>query len=160
MLTRSLSAGIGIATAQLLLSLIGHAADWYEVGGFPDKGVKVYIDKATLVVDHETVVSGWTRFEYKQPHEQGGTPLIAQNSLRMANCRDRRYWITEAWGYPPGNAAPVRLYSDAQEWQLAAPDSEGQVALDALCFGAESLLGIVWDKVQSALFFLRMGFGR
>ncbi|HEY3327086.1 MAG TPA: surface-adhesin E family protein [Novimethylophilus sp.] len=148
---------IGIAVAQLFLSPACHAADWYEVGGFPDKGVKVYVDESSLVVDHDTVVTGWIRFEYKTPRERDGKQLIGQSSLRMANCGDRRYWISEAWGHPPNNTEPVRLYSDTQEWQLAAPDSEARIALDALCFEAQSLFSILWDKAGTGLSRIRHG---
>lgn len=146
---------LGIAIA--LLSPACHATDWYEVGGFPDKGVKVYIDES-LTVDHDVVVKGWVRFQYQTPRQQDGKQLIGQSSQRLVNCKDRRYWITEAWAYSSGNAEPMRLYSDAQEWQLAGPDSESEMAVDALCYGAGTLLGILAEKIDRGLFLIRMSF--
>jgi hypothetical protein len=111
----------------------------------------VYVDDSSVKVDHDTVVSGWVRFEYPQPREIDGRKMAAQNSLRMVNCEDRRYWITEAWAYPADHGEPVQLYSSFQEWQLAAPESEAQVALDALCYETKSLFGILWDKAGQGL---------
>jgi len=143
-------------TLNLLTTLPSQAASWREVGGFPDNGVKVYVDEASLEVDHDVIAKGWVRFEYAKPRQRDGMQLIGHSSLRMANCQDRRYWVSEGWGYLPNTAEPVRLYSGSQEWQLPAPDSESEVALDALCFEAKSLFDIVWDAARGGLSRLKL----
>ena len=143
-------------TLNLLATLPCQAASWREVGGFPDTGVKVYVDEASLAVDHDIIAKGWVRFEYSVPRQRDGKQLIGHSSLRMVNCQDHRYWISEGWGYLPNTAEPVRLYSDSQEWQLPAPDSESEIALDALCFEAKSLFDIVWDAAKLGLTRLKL----
>ena len=143
-------------TLSFLSALPCQAASWREVGGFPDNGVKVYVDEASLKVDHDIVAKGWVRFEYSVPRQRDGMPLIGHSSLRMANCQDHRYWISEGWGYLPNTAEPIRLYNDSQEWQLPAPDSESEIALNALCFEAKSLFDIVWDGAMLGLTRLKL----
>lgn len=147
---------LGLAAA--LLAQACFSADWLEVAGFPDKGIKVYVDEASLTAEHEPVVQGWVRFSYDKPRTLSGEPLLGHSSLRMVDCRERRYWVVENWGYRPDDTR-VRLHSSAQEWQLAPPDSEDQVALDALCLSARSLPGVLWDKAQGMFLMLRMGLG-
>lgn len=140
---------------QLAIAVPCQAATWREVGGFPDKGMKVFVDDASLAVDHDYIVKGWVRMEYMAPREHDGMQLSAHSSLRMTDCENGRYWVSEGWGYLPDKTDPVRLYASAQEWQVPAPDSEDEIAYRALCYEARSMLGILWDKIKQG--FSRIG---
>lgn len=137
------------------MALPALAANWREVGSFPETGVRVLVDDATLSVDHDVVVKGWVRVEYMAPREHDGLQLIAYTSLRMAHCENGRFWVMEGWGTLPDKAEPVRLYTTSQEWRLPLPDSEDELAYQALCYEARSLLGVLWDKIRQG--FSRIG---
>ena len=136
----------------MLATMPVQAAEWNQAGSLPEYGVSVFVDDTSLSVDHDVIVRGWVRFVYDQPREVDGRMLAGHDSLRMADCRTRRYWVVEGWGRLPGDdASPVRLYSSAQEWQVPAPDSESEIAVQALCSEARSWLGVAWDKLKGAL---------
>ncbi|MCX7627511.1 MAG: hypothetical protein N2Z69_03760 [Methylophilaceae bacterium] len=133
------------------------AANWREVGSFPDTGVRVLVDDGSLSIDHDVIVKGWVRIEYMAPRERDGLLLSAYSSQRMAHCENGRFWVGEGWGMVPDKAEPVRIYATSQEWRLPAPDSEDEIAYHALCYEARSLWGRVWDKIKQGL--TRMGEG-
>lgn len=137
------------ALALTLMASAAHAAEWREVGEVPDSGTIVYVDDASLSVDHDTVVKGWVKFEYDKPREHDGQKFNVYVAQRMVNCEVNRYWQMDAWGYRD-NAEPVRLFSTAQEWQTPAPDSESEIASAVLCNESRSIFGIVWDKLAIA----------
>ncbi len=136
-----------IATT-LLLASVAQAAEWREVGEVEDTGTVVSVDDKSLSVDHDQIVTGWVKFEYAKPSERDGYKVIGHASRRMVDCSVNRYWVTDAWGYLPNNAEPVRLYSTVQEWQLPAPDSEAEIANAALCFETTSVLGLGWGRLE------------
>lgn len=130
----------------LLVSAISaHAGQWREVGEVGETGTIVSVDDASLSVDHDSVVTGWVRFEYPKPKERDGYKLTGYTSQRMVNCEINRYWVMDSWGYPSNNTEPVRLYSADQEWQMPPPDSEAEIAAAALCNETMSFLGIGFD---------------
>lgn len=133
----------------MALAVSSHAAQWREVGEVPETGTIVYVDDASLSVDHDTVVKGWVKFEYDKPREHDGHKFDAYVSQRMVNCEVNRYWQMDAWGYR-NNAEPMRLYSTSQEWQTPAPDSDSEIASAVLCNETKSIFGIVWDKLAIA----------
>lgn len=123
-----------------------YAAEWREVGVAPGSGTLVYVDDASLSVDHDTVVKGWVKFQYDRPREHDGQKFDVYVAQRMVNCEVNRYWQMDAWGYR-NNADPVRLYSTAQEWQTPAPDSDSEIASAVLCNETKSIFGIIWDDL-------------
>ena len=139
------------AVTLLLLSLVAPAcaAQWREVGEVPGTGTQVFVDDASLNVDHDTIVKGWVRFEYAKPQLRDGYKLNAYVSQRLVNCQANRYWLVDGWGYRD-KAEPVRLYSQAQGWENPAPDSENEIAAAVLCVETKSVLGGLWDKLQIA----------
>jgi len=124
------------------------AAEWREVGTVPDGGASVYVDDASISVDHDTIVKGWVRFDYDKPQERDGHKLDSYASQRMVNCESNRYWLMDGWGTRSGGGEQVRLYSTFQEWQMPPPDSEAEIASAALCYEAKSIFGKIWDKLQ------------
>lgn len=130
------------------MSLPGLAANWREVGSLPQDGITVHVDDNSLLVDHEVLVKGWVRFDYKPPREREGQVMASYTSYRMVNCETQRYWITEGWAYPPNRPEPLQVYYDSQYWRLASPDSEAEIAVAALCYETKSLFGIVWEKLS------------
>lgn len=135
-----------VLVGLLLTAWPCHAAKWRMVGGVPESGIRVYVDDATLAVDHDYIVKGWVRFDYEMPRERDGHKLVAYASHRQVDCEANRYWIEEGWGYPGSEAEPVRLYSTAQEWQMPPPGSEAEIASAALCFETNSLFDVLTDK--------------
>ena len=132
------------------IPLPGLAADWHEVGTVMEPSITVYVDHDTLKVDHDVVVQGWVRYDYAQPQPEAGLPLSRQTARQMVNCESRRYWTTERWGYPSSGGAQVPL-PGTQEWQLAPPDSEAEMAVQALCAETQSVFGWVWGVIRGAL---------
>ncbi len=118
-----------------------------------ETGTIVSVDDTSLSVDHDSIVTGWVRFEFAKPKERDGHKLTGYVSQRMVNCEINRYWVMDSWGYPSNDAEPVRLYSADQEWQMPPPDSEAEAAAAALCVETKSFLGIGFDifsKLQTA----------
>jgi hypothetical protein len=139
-----------VLVAALLFASAAQAAEWREVGEVEDTGTIVSVDDKSLSVDHDQIVTGWVKFEYVKPSEREGYKVISYASRRMVDCSVNRYWVTDAWGYLPNNAEPVRLYSTVQEWLMPAPDSEAEFANAALCFETASILG--WGKDRYVIF--------
>ncbi len=137
-----------VIVGTLLLASAAQAAEWREVGEVEDTGTVVSVDDKSLSVDHDQIVTGWVKFEYVKPSEREGFKVISYASRRMVDCSVNRYWVTDAWGYLPNNAEPVRLYSTVQEWLIPAPDSEAEFANAALCFETTSILGLGWGRVE------------
>lgn len=131
-----------------LLATTVHAAQWREVGEVGDTGTVVSVDDRSLSVDHDSVVTGWVKFEYAKPQQRDGNKLNGYVSQRMVNCEINRYWVMDSWGYPGSNAEPVRLYSAEQEWLMPPPDSEAEIASAALCSEAQSFLGLAWGQFE------------
>lgn len=127
------------------------AADWHEVGTVMERGITVYVDQASVKADHDIIAQGWVRFDYQNPQTHAGQPLSRHTSLRMVNCQNKRYWVSEWWGYPSSGGEPVQLASQSQEWQMSAPDSEAEMAVQALCAETQSIFGTVWAIVRGAL---------
>ena len=127
------------------------AADWHEVGMAMERGITVYVDHASVKVDHDIIAQGWVRFDYSQPQPYQGRPLSRHASLRMVNCENKRYWVSEGWGYPADGGSPIPLASESQEWQMPAPDSEAEMAVQALCHETQSIFSTVWAIVRGAL---------
>lgn len=132
-------------------SLPASAADWREVGTVMERGITVYVDHASVKADHDIIAQGWVRFDYQNPQTHAGQPLSRHTSLRMVNCQNKRYWVSEWWGYPSSGGEPVQLASQSQEWQMPAPDSEAEMAVQALCAETQSIFGTVWAIVRGAL---------
>jgi hypothetical protein len=147
---------LGLAAA--LLSPACFSANWLEVEDFPDKGIKVYVDEASLQAPHEPVVQGWVRIAYAEPRLMEGERLLGYSSLRMVDCKERRYTVTEAWGYRPDDKRVRLTVIPLPEWQLAPPDSEEQAAMDGLCSSARSIPSVLWEKASNLFMLLRMGF--
>ncbi len=139
---------LGLLVSTMLSTPV-YAAKWREVGEVPETGTQVFVDDASLSVDHDTVVKGWVRFEYEKLQVRDGQKLNAYASLRMVNCDVNRYWLVDGWGYRD-KAEPVRMYSTAQMWETPAPDSEDEIAAAVLCVESQSLLSSLWDKLQVA----------
>jgi hypothetical protein len=118
------------------------AAQWREVGKVADTGTTVYVDDASLSVDHDTVAKGWVRFDYDKPKERGNYKVSAYASRRMVNCEVNRYWVMEGWGYRK-DVEPVQVFSVTEGWQTPAPDSEDEIAAAVLCNETKS----IWDKL-------------
>lgn len=131
----------------LVFASAANAAQWREVGEM-DSGTLVSVDDKSLSVDHDSIVTGWIKFEFAKPQLRDGQKLTGYVSQRMVDCASNRYWVMDSWGYPPSNAEPVRLYSTAQEWQLPPPDSEAEIANAALCFETTSFLGLTWGRLE------------
>ena len=138
-----------IMAAWMLLAAThaSQAAQWREIGEVPDTGTQVFVDDASLSVDHDTIVKGWVRFEYETPKAHDGYKLNAYVSHRMVNCQANRYWIVDGWGYRDAASEPVRLYAQSQEWESPAPDSENEIASAVLCYETKSVFGVVWEKL-------------
>lgn len=132
----------------VLLANTAHAAQWREVGEVGETGTIVSVDDGSLSVDHDSIVTGWVKFEYVKPQLRDGNKLTGYVSQRMVNCEINRYWAMDGWGYPSNDAEPVRLYSAVQEWQMPPPDSEAEIASAALCNEAQSFLGLAWGKFE------------
>lgn len=140
-----------LPTLALATSLPLQAADWHEAGTVMERGITVYVDHASAKVDHDIIAQGWVRFDYLKPQPVDGRALFRHTSLRMVNCQSLRYWVSEAWGYPADGGNPVQLATGSQEWQLPVPDSEAEMAVQALCNETQSIFGTVWAIVKGAL---------
>jgi hypothetical protein len=126
-----------------------YAADWEQFRGRYDVSTKVFVDDSSVEIEHDTVVKGWVKLEYPAPQTRDGIKMISHSTYRMANCDTRRYWVLEDWANPGGSVEPVRLeISNVQEWRVATPGSESEMALDALCYETRSLLGMAWDGIK------------
>lgn len=132
----------------VFLATTVHAAQWREVGEVGETGTLVSVDDRSLSVDHDSIVTGWVKFDYAKPQERDGYKLTGYASQRMVNCEINRYWAMDSWGYPSNNGEPVRLYSTVQEWQMPPPDSEAEIASAALCSEAQSFLGLAWGRFE------------
>jgi hypothetical protein len=147
----------------LLFASSAHAAKWREVGEVSETGTIVSVDDGSLSVDHDSIVTGWVRFEYAKPQERDGHKLTGYVSQRMVNCEINRYWVMDSWGYPSNNAEPVRLYSADQEWQMPPPDSEAEIASAALCNETLSFMGIgfeIFSRLQTVWSILKSTIAR
>lgn len=142
---------ISIAFLSLLGTTPAQSANWKEAGTLIDRETTVYVDTASIRVDRDIVAQGWVRFDYQKPRQLNGHSLSRHTSLRMANCESKRYWISEWWGYPVNGSEPTPLASRIEGWQAPTPDSEDEIAVQALCHEARSIFGKMWDVVKGAL---------
>ena len=109
----------------VLLVLPCQAASWREVATAPASGATVSVDTASLD-SREYIASGWIRVDYPEPREKSGYLLNGYSAKWQTNCKDRTYWVSDAWGYRPDAADAVRLYSANQRW--LTPDEKTLVA--------------------------------
>lgn len=147
-MSRSLCFFLKVVVVFTLMLETAGAAQWREVGSVPDSDASVYVDDASISVDHDIIVKGWVRFDYDKPRERDGYKLTSYVSHRMVDCAANRYWLMDGWGSRSEGGEQVRIYSSFQEWQMPPPDSEAEVASAALCNEAQSFFGGAWNKLQ------------
>ncbi len=137
----------------ILLLLVArplHAADWKEFRGKALQGTTVFVDGNSVEVDRDIVVKGWVKFEYAKPKRSNGAEVTSRVTYRMANCESRRYWVVEDLLNAKNSIDPIRLEAMgfAQQWQVPAPGTESEMALEALCYETRSMFGSLWDTVE------------
>lgn len=133
-----------------LLALPALAARWREVGVAPASSARVAVDDASLE-SREYVATGWIRVVYPAPRKKYGVTLQTYQARWQVNCENHTYWVSDAWGYGPDLAEPVALSSGSQSWLTPAPDTEEEVAADALCQAAQSLFGQMIEGIGRAI---------
>jgi len=126
-----------------------HAAQWQEAPS-PIPNIIVYVDPASITVT-DYVVRGWVKFDYRIPREYQGKQLIEETSERMVNCQERTFWAMGGYGLPKGGGNPVRVFSNAEYWMVPAPDSQDEVAYNALCDKSKSILDKAIDQVTKGV---------
>ncbi|HEY8085063.1 MAG TPA: surface-adhesin E family protein [Methylophilaceae bacterium] len=148
---RSTSVKIAGLTLLLIATAV-QAADWQEFRGRAVPGATVYRDDNSVQIDRDTVVEGWVKIEYSTPKNIGGHQVISRTTHRAVNCSNGRYWVMEDWLNVSDGSDPIPLSigDNAQEWQKAAPSSEAEMALDALCYSNKSTFGTAWDSVKES----------
>lgn len=137
----------------ILLLLVArplYAADWKEFRGKALQGTTVFVDGNSVEVDRDIVVKGWVKFEYAKPKWNNGAEVTSRVTYRMANCESRRYWVVEDLLNAKNSIDPIRLEAMgfAQQWQVPAPGTESEMALEALCYETRSMFGALWDTVE------------
>lgn len=129
-----------------------YAADWTEFRGKAQEATLVFVDERSLVIERDTVVGGWVKFEYTKPKYQNGQEIVSRVTHRLANCETGRYWVTEDMlNVKNGlNPIPLPISSTHQEWQKITPSSDAEMAFDALCYQTKSMFGNAWDTVKES----------
>jgi hypothetical protein len=136
----------------LLIASAVQAANWTEFRGRAVPGTTVFVDDSSVEIDRDTIVKGWVKFEYDTPKMINGKVVIGRMTQRAVNCETGRFWVTEDWlnVKNSGDPIPLAITGNEQQWQKAAPSSEAEMALDALCYNNKSTLGSAWDTVKEA----------
>ncbi len=84
-------------------------------------------------------MEGWVKLEYSTPKNIYGQVVVSRTTHRIANCNNGRYWVIDDWlNVQNGDPIPLGIAGNEQEWQKAAPSSEAEMALDALCYATKS----------------------
>jgi hypothetical protein len=148
---RSTSVKIAGLTLLLIATAV-QAADWQEFRGRSVPGATVYRDDNSIQVDRDTIVEGWVRIEYSTPKNVNGHEVISRTTHRAVNCGNGRYWVIDDWLNVRDGGEPIALGigDNAQQWQKAAPSSEAEMVLDALCYSTKSSVGTAWDSVKES----------
>lgn len=136
----------------LLIASVAQAANWEEFRGRSVAGTTAYRDDNSVEIAHDTVVTGWVKLEYATPKNIYGQEVISRTTHRAVNCATGRYWIMEDWLNVKngGDPIPLAITANQQEWQKAAPSSEGEMVLDALCYSTKSSFGEASDTIKEA----------
>lgn len=118
----------------LAASLTATAAEWNEMDDLPSSyGVRVYLDNASYEAER-AIRRAWVRMDYAKPREKEGYLLTRYVSHRIVNCDTRRYYITQSMGYIADRPDPVYFnHPNDQEWKLAVPDGESDIAMAIIC---------------------------
>lgn len=122
---------------------ICHAAEWNEMDDLPSTfGLQVFVDDASYDAKG-AIRQAWVRMDYTKPREKEGRMLKSYFSHRIVNCDTRRYYITQSYGFAAESGEEVPFNTLNQEWLLAVPDTESDIAMAAICheprndFGSE-----------------------
>lgn len=142
-------AGAVLLVVMATASPLAFAASWSEFGNLNNGATRVSVDEDSVSIEHDLVVKGWVRFDYGSPKSIMGNQLTGHVSYRMVNCESGRQWLVEDWGQPASSPEPVSLMVSTNEWKFPPPGSESSLAMDALCYQAKSVFGVLWDKVKA-----------
>jgi hypothetical protein len=136
----------------LLMATMAQAANWEVFRGRSVAGTTAFWDANSVEIEHDKVVKGWVKLEYSTPRNINGNQVVSRMTHRAVNCATGRYWVMEDWLNVRNGRDPIQLAIGAneQQWQKAAPESEGEMALDALCYATKSFFDEAWDSVKEA----------
>ena len=124
---------LGLVAALLWPVVCAAQERWHPIG--TSEGQRTWLDRKTILRTGPGIFRVWVKDKYRPSHVfADGTRAADVTTLLEFDCDARRYRFLKSSGYDlEGNLVSSEGRGEAAVWQMAVPETVGELNLDRVC---------------------------